>query len=373
MSRLDIVKSSTEPNIENLWLDRDKLKFYDPKGWTTLTGGVQDPAPVQPSPGIKKKVIELSEDAFVNLITDGKIVISDVDMSEPYDSVVLKIGDIEYACYKSIIVDNTVKYTFIDVNTTTRSGSDIETETFLNKELTAVVLTYPIGGRSLSAMTESIDTNKEFVYLEIGTSTDVKKENLNKINSLESRHFPVHIDYGFGVGTYQSSTGGFAHVTTAYGNEVFYDINKDGSVIKNEVYVKPNEPYTVMLAASQVGVPLDDATSSHIVNCGEIVITGSTGPITYTRTSDSTTSNIYFTDDRKDGKITMLTYNINTKTVSSNIVNPIVPAATTTVIGGIKQVPDIADIVVDSANAEILAGKINDLLAALRSAGILTQ
>lgn len=47
------------------------------------------------------------------------------------------------------------------------------------------------------------------------------------------------------------------------------------------------------------------------------------------------------------------------------------PAASTSAIGGVKMASAIADLVVDSANAEIIAGKVNDLLAALRTSGVL--
>ena len=158
----------------------------------------------------------------------------------------------------------------------------------------------------------------------------------------------------------------------AHDNDAYYDIAADGSITKNDSYISPNEPYTVNLTSEQVDVALDDVTASKVNKCGEITITGSTGPITYTRTSDSTSAAIYFISDRKDGKVTLLTYIVSTKTISPAVVNLPLPA-TTTQIGAVKKVSAIEDLVTDSATAESVAYKVNDILAALRTAGILTS
>lgn len=210
------------------------------------------------------------------------------------------------------------------------------------------------------------------LQLQIGDSDAVKQSNLKELQGIAGFFF-TELDYGYGVGTYQSSTGGFAHVVTAHDNDAYYDIAADGSISKNDSYISPNEPYTVNLTSEQVGVALDDITASKVNKCGEITITGSTGPITYTRTSDSTSAAIYFISDRKDGKVTLLTYTVSTKTISSAVVNLPLPAATTTQIGAVKMVSAIADLVPDSATAESVAYKVNDMLAALRTAGILTS
>lgn len=114
-----------------------------------------------------------------------------------------------------------------------------------------------------------------------------------------------------------AAIGGFAHVTTAYGNEVFFSISADGAVRKDSNYVKPNEPYSVILEASEIGVILDDVTASQVYSAGEIIVRGSTGPITYTRAVDSTESVVYFTDTRKDGKLAVLSYTTASKTIQA--------------------------------------------------------
>lgn len=157
------------------------------------------------------------------------------------------------------------------------------------------------------------------INLEIGDSEEIKKYNLQALTDTGS-HFFTSIDYGYGVGTFQASKGGFAHVTTAYGNEVFFSISADGAVRKDSNYVKPNEPYSVILEASEIGVILDDVTASQVYSAGEIIVRGSTGPITYTRAADSTESVIYFTDTRKDGKLAVLSYTAASKTIQASII-----------------------------------------------------
>lgn len=208
------------------------------------------------------------------------------------------------------------------------------------------------------------------LQLQIGDSDVVKQSNLKELQGIAGFFF-TELDYGYGVGTFQAGVGGFAHVVTAYDNDAYYDIAADGSISKNSNYISPNEPYTVNLTSEQIDVTLDDVTASKVANCGEIIITGTTGAVTYTRTADSTSAAVYFSDERKDGKITVLTYTASTKKITPAVINPYLPAASTSAIGGVKMVNAIEDIVASSATAESVANKLNDVLAALRTAGIL--
>lgn len=51
----------------------------------------------------------------------------------------------------------------------------------------------------------------------------------------------------------------------------------------------------------------------------------------------------------------------------------VLPAASAAELGGVKKSPAIADIVVDSATAESVAYKLNDILGALRSSGLISE
>lgn len=156
-------------------------------------------------------------------------------------------------------------------------------------------------------------------HLDIGDLQEVKDNNLNALRNTQG-HFFANIDYGYGVGTYQAGIGGFVHVTTTYGDEVFYSIKADGSIAREDDYIKPNEPYTVHIKAEEINIELGDILASKVQNAGELIVTGSTGMITYTRAADSTDSTIYFTDNRKDGRLAVLTYTTSNKTITASIV-----------------------------------------------------
>lgn len=75
------------------------------------------------------------------------------------------------------------------------------------------------------------DTSKllPYVDLEIGNSEEVKASNLER---LQLGHFFVSIDYGYGVGSWNPTNGGHAHIVTAFGNTVYYNISPNGIVVK---------------------------------------------------------------------------------------------------------------------------------------------
>ena len=63
---------------------------------------------------------------------------------------------------------------------------------------------------------------------------------------LQTGTFFCGIDYGFGVGTWNSSTGGTAYIVTATGNTVYYDISNDGIVAKDMESLDLYYKYTQM-------------------------------------------------------------------------------------------------------------------------------
>lgn len=116
---------------------------------------------------------------------------------------------------------------------------------------------------------------------------------------------------------------------------------------------------------------IEDIKASKVAGCGEIIITGTAGTVTYTRTADSTSAAVYFSDEGKDGKITVLTCTASTKKITSAVTNPYLPAASTSAIGGVEMASAVADLAVDSASVGSVTMKLNDLLAALRTSGAL--
>ena len=87
-------------------------------------------------------------------------------------------------------------------------------------------------GQVLSSVSEleTIIPNKlDLIKLSIGDTSAVRSSNLKK---LITGQFFTEINYGYGVGTWNSTNGGHAHIVTAYGNTVYYVIGVDGSVTK---------------------------------------------------------------------------------------------------------------------------------------------
>lgn len=161
--------------------------------------------------------------------------------------------------------------------------------------------------------------DNDVIKLSVGDSEAIKETNKAVLKNIQG-HFFCSINFGYGVGTWQSSTGGFIHVITAYGVDVFYDIATDYSITKNDEYIKPNEPLQVKLTNEQIGTPLDDVTAYKVSMCSELCVEGTTGPIMHFRASDSTEDNIYFINSRKDGKKTILTFDVSTKTINDSLV-----------------------------------------------------
>ncbi len=155
-----------------------------------------------------------------------------------------------------------------------------------------------------------------YVELQVGNSAEIKQANLAALKAQNGQFF-VKINYAFGVGTFNASNGGFISTTNAYDNDIYYTIAADGSIAKKDDYIAPNEPYSVHLTQDKIGIQLTEIEGSKVSKAGELVVVGSTGMITYTRTSDSTASVVYFTDDNKDGSTTLLTYNSSNRTIQS--------------------------------------------------------
>lgn len=158
-----------------------------------------------------------------------------------------------------------------------------------------------------------------YIPLEIGDSDEVKSK--NKKNLSIGGHFFTQIDYGFGVGTYNSANGGFAHITTAYGNEVFYNISSDGAVSKNEDYIKPNMPFSITIESDIIDTTIsDDVLISNIKECGEIIVKGTNGLVEFNKTADSTTSILYFLNIRKDKTFQVLQFDTTSNQLTSTII-----------------------------------------------------
>lgn len=350
-----LVVSPNAPDTNSIWLYKGTMKYFNNGVWTTIGG---DNNGGGDNPNIQSKILDvnITEDQFTQILNGQSVAIRLEEADSSYDVIAVRVGNYSYFLGRTIQANGTARYATETI--TVEEGSPVM------NQVQALVTK---GVISLSA--NFIGLAPEIVKLEIGDSSEIKAYNLSQ---LKSGFFFTQLDYGYGVGTWQSSTGGFAHVTTAYGNEVFYTIGADGSIVKDEDYIKPNEPYTIQLESSQIGTPIDDITASHVLKCGEIIIDGSTGPVTYTRSVDSTPTAIYFTSSKKDDTLQVLTYTVSTKTFTSSVANQeyTLPAATKTTLGGVKAGTNIADLNT-SADLATVIGTVNGLLAQLRAVGVL--
>lgn len=344
-----IIESPTPPPINCFWLYDGTVRYFNNK-----TGKWESVNSSESNSDILK--ITISE-GDLNKALNGEQVIIKNNKISPYANVlILESG--KYSHYFNKVMQSNGISQYITGNIHTKNHEFGNLGAIVSEgviTLTSVFVNY----------------SNAIVELEIGDSNEIKEHNLN---NLVQGHFFTHLDYGYGVGTFQTKIGGFAHVTTTYGNEVFYSIKDDGSIIKDEDYIKPNEPYTIQLDSNDIGKPLEDVMASHILNCGEIIVNGVTGPVTYTRSVDSTESMIYFISSKKDNSFQILTYNVSSKTITSAISKYTVPAATNSSIGGVKAMTNIADVVNGSTTqdtVDVLVGTVNSLLSQLRAVGLI--
>lgn len=171
-----------------------------------------------------------------------------------------------------------------------------------------------------SNITSLQNSKLSYLALQVGNSDEIKQANLQVLNTVSGAFF-TQLGSDYGVGTYQTGTGGFIHVITAYSDD-YYQISSIGEITKDNNYISPNEPYTIELESNQIGVALDDTIANKVFNAGQLIVTESTGTVTYIRTPDSTSSNVYFTNSKKDGSLTILTYTVSSETITSSTISP---------------------------------------------------
>ena len=201
-----IIQDINAPSQEDIWLKDGKL-YYFSDGWKSL----EDRVSLANTEGQEAKliapVIKLSnttEDKAQNITTCSEISTTEVisvDVEGTINGITYDAVGIYHNGTVSILEGNKVTVFDIDFN----DG----TVTIDSKYNASKLLPY--------------------VDLEIGDSDTVKQYNKEH---LSTGSFFVAIDYGYGTGTWNSTSGGTAHIVTATGNTVYYNISADGSVTK---------------------------------------------------------------------------------------------------------------------------------------------
>ena len=201
-----IIQDINAPSQEDIWLKDGKL-YYFSDGWKSL----EDRVSLANTEGQEAKliapVIKLSnttEDKAQNITTCSEISTTEVisvDVEGTINGITYDAVGIYHNGTVSILEGNKVTVFDVDFN----DG----TVTIDSKYNASKLLPY--------------------VDLEIGDSNTVKQYNKEH---LPTGSFFVAIDYGYGTGTWNSTSGGTAHIVTATGNTVYYNISAEGSVTK---------------------------------------------------------------------------------------------------------------------------------------------
>ena len=201
-----IIQDVNAPSQEDIWLKDGKL-YYFSNGWKSLEDRVSLANTEGQEANITAPIIKLSnttEDKAQNITTCSEISTTEVisvDVEGTINGITYDAVGIYHNGTVSILEGNKVTVFDIDFNT----------------------------GRV--TIDSKYDTSKllPYVDLEIGDSDAVKQYNKEH---LPTGSFFVAIDYGYGTGTWNSTSGGTAHIVTATGNTVYYNISAEGSVTK---------------------------------------------------------------------------------------------------------------------------------------------
>ena len=204
-----IIQSETAPDVENIWLHNGELLYFN-GGWKSLKDRVTIN---NPSKG------DSTEATIVTPVI--KLNNTDSDLINNIN-VCSKISTTEVI---SVDVEGTINNTIYDAVGIYHNGTVSILE---GNKVTVFDIDFNTGNATVDS---KYDTSKllPYVDLQIGDSESVKAYNKEH---LPTGSFFVAIDYGYGTGTWNSTTGGQAHIVTAYGNTVYYSIDVDGSVSK---------------------------------------------------------------------------------------------------------------------------------------------
>lgn len=202
-----IVESPIAPPTNMVWLHKNIFRYFSNGQWTEIGGNTVAFQNPEGQAIINTPVIKLS-----NTTADKN---NNIEVCAKYSTTDVISIDVEG-------VINGLSYDVIGVY---HNGTVSILE---GNHCTVFDIDFNTGQVTLDS---KYDTSKMLTYvdLEIGNSTEAKAYNLER---LRLGHFFVQIDYGYGVGSWNPSTGGHAHIVTAYGNTVYYELSADGTVTK---------------------------------------------------------------------------------------------------------------------------------------------
>lgn len=169
---------------------------------------------------------------------------------------------------------------------------------------------------------DKIIHEEHIITLEIGDSADISKRNLEKLRANAGEHFLCNLDYGYGVGRWNPTDGGSSVIMTSEGIKTSWDLAPDGSISRIEDEILPDIPYRLSIQGSSINNTVEEVIGSQILKASVLVIEGgSTGPISYLRCVDSTSSVIQFASITKDLRVSVLSYDISTRNLTQAFIN----------------------------------------------------
>lgn len=169
---------------------------------------------------------------------------------------------------------------------------------------------------------DKVTHGEHILTLEIGDSAEVSERNLEKLRANAGEHFLCNLDYGYGVGRWNPTDGGSSVIMTSEGIKTSWDLAPDGSISKIEDEILPDVPYRVSVPGTSINTVVDEVIGSQIIKASVLVIEGgSTGPISYLRCVDSTSSVIQFASITKDLRLSVLSYDVSARNLTQAFVN----------------------------------------------------
>lgn len=169
---------------------------------------------------------------------------------------------------------------------------------------------------------DKVTHEEHILTLEIGDSAEVSERNLEKLRANAGEHFLCNLDYGYGVGRWNPTDGGSSVIMTSEGIKTSRDLAPDGSISKIEDEILPDVPYRVSVPGTSINTVVDEVIGSQIIKASVLVIEGgSTGPISYLRCVDSTSSVIQFASITKDLRLSVLSYDVSARNLTQAFVN----------------------------------------------------
>lgn len=204
-----IVESPVPPPIQYIWVYRGEAKYHTNGKWTSL---------------LKDKVAFTGSDVGEEISVVAPIIKLN-NTAEDMQNNVKVCSELSITDVVSIDVEGTYHGLTYDALGIYHNGTVSILE---GNKCTVFDIDFNTGEVTLDS---KYDTSRllPYVDLEIGNSEEVKAYNLER---LQLGHFFVAVDYGYGVGTWNPTTGGHTHIVTAFGNTVYYNLAPNGIVNK---------------------------------------------------------------------------------------------------------------------------------------------